>query len=137
MDDLSVLMRRNTRLTLFFLSLGCLGWALLPDWKPVFGGFLMGVAGGFLVSLHLAWKLSAVAALAANGRRSRLPGFGFVSRAAIGVLAALISVRYLSFNLAATAVGLLTGPLATLLLGISAIHRQGGGHSSDERGEKQ
>ncbi|MBW5445944.1 ATP synthase subunit I [Cohnella sp. CFH 77786] len=124
-------------MTLFFLSLGCLGWAFRPDWKPVFGGFLMGVAGGFLVSLHLAWKVSAIAARAAGGQRSRFGMFGFVSRAAIGVLAAVISVRYLEFNLPATAAGLLAGPLVTLILGLSAISRQTGGHASDERGEKQ
>lgn len=137
MEDLPALMRRNTRMTFFFLSLGCLGWGIWPEWKPVFGGFLMGVAGGFLVSLHLAWKVSVTAAKAAGGRRGRFGTFGFVSRAAIGVLAAVISVRYLSFSLEATAVGLLAGPLVTLLLGLSAIRRQSGGHSSDERGEKQ
>ncbi|WP_123042306.1 ATP synthase subunit I [Cohnella candidum] len=137
MNDLPVLMRRNTRLTFFFLSVGFLGMVFRPDWKPVFGGFLMGVAGGYLMSLHLAWKVQAIAAKAATGRRGRFGTFGFVSRAAIGVLAAVISVRYLEFNLPATAVGLLAGPLVTLLLGLFAISRQSGGHSSDERGEKQ
>ncbi len=136
MNDLPSLMRRNTRMTLFFLSLGCLGWAFRPDWKPVFGGFLMGVAGGFLMSLHLAWKLQIIGARAASGIRSRFGTFGLVPRAAVGVLAAVISVRYLEFNLAATAVGLLTGPMVTLLLGLAAITRRSGGHSAGERGEK-
>lgn len=123
-------------MTFFFLSLGCLGWAIRPDWKPIFGGFLMGVAGGYLMSLHLAWKVSMTGTRAAAGMQRRLGSFGFVSRAAIGVLAALISVRYLEFNLPATAVGLLAGPMVTLLLGLSAIRRRTGGHSSNERGEK-
>jgi ATP synthase protein I len=136
MDDLPALMRRNIRMTFFFLSLGCLGWAIRPDLKPVFGGFMMGVAGGFLVSLHLAWKVSMMAARAAAGWQRRIGGFGFVSRAALGVLAAFISVRVLDFNLPATAAGLLIGPLVTLLLGLLAISRRTGGHSSNERGEK-
>jgi ATP synthase protein I len=136
MDDLPVLMRRITRTTFFFLSLGCMGWVIWPDRQPIFGGFLIGVAGGLLISWHLAWKVSMIAAKAAAGRRSR-SGFGFVSRAAIGVLAALVSVRMLHFNLPATAAGLLAGPLVTLLLGLLAIRRQLGGHSSNERGEKQ
>lgn len=136
MNDLPSLMQRNTRLTLFFLSLGCLGWAFRPDWKPIFGGFLLGVAGGFLMSLHLAWKLQTIGAKAAAGIRSRFGFFGFVPRAAIGVLAAVISVRCLEFNLAATAVGLLAGPMVTLLLGLAAITRPPGGHSAGERGEK-
>jgi ATP synthase protein I len=136
MDDLPSLMRRNTRMTLFFLSLGCLGLAIRPDWKPIFGGFLVGVAGGFLVSLHLAWKISMIAARAAAGWQRRLGGFGFVSRAALGVLAAFVSVRVLEFSLPATAAGLLIGPLVTLLLGLFAIRRSGG-HSDTERGEKK
>jgi ATP synthase protein I len=136
MDDLPVLMRRMTRLTFFFLSLGCMGWLIWPDRQPVFGGFLIGVAGSLLISWHLAWKVSMIAAKAAAGRRSR-SGFGFVSRAALGILAAIVSVRMLHFSLPATAAGLLTGPLVTLLLGMLAIRRRFGGHSSDERGEKQ
>lgn len=137
MKDLPSLMLRNTRLTLFFLSIGCLGWAFRPDLKPIFGGFLIGVLGGWLMSLHLAWKLQTIAARAASGSIRRFGMFGFVPRAAIGVLAAVISVRYLQFSLEATAAGLLAGPLVTLLLGLTAITRSSGGHSAGERGEKQ
>jgi len=138
MDNLPALVRRNIRIALFFLSLGCLGLAMRPDWEPVIGGFLVGCAGSLLMSLHLAWKVSAIGKRAAAGLQSgKRPGsFGLVSRAAIGVLAALISVRYLAFDLPATAAGLLTTPLVTLLLGLKAITRSGG-HSSDERGENQ
>ncbi|WP_246042208.1 ATP synthase subunit I [Cohnella pontilimi] len=137
MDDLPVLMRRITRTTFFFLSLGCVGWAIWPDRQPVFGGFLIGVAGGLLISWHLAWKISMIAAKAAAGTARRFGGFGFVSRAAIAALAAIVSVRMLHYNLPATAAGLLTGPLVTLLLGLLSIRRRSGGHTSDERGEKQ
>ena len=136
MKDLPSLMLRNTRLTLFFLFIGCLGWAFRPDLKPVFGGFLIGVAGGFLMSLHLAWKLQSFGERAAAGQSRRFGMFGFVPRAAIGVLAAVISVRYLQFSLEATAAGLLAMPMATLLLGLTAITRSSGGHSAGERGEK-
>lgn len=133
MNDLPALMRSNMRITLFFLSIGFLGLGIWPDQRPLFGGFLMGVAGGFLMALHLAWKVTSIGNRTAEGRR---PGsLGFLPRAAIGVLAAFISVRYLSFNLPSTAVGLLTGPMATLLLGIAASRRSSRG--SDGRGEKQ
>jgi len=133
MNDLPALMRRNIRIALFFLSIGCLGMAIWPDWRPIFGGFLLGIVGGFLMSLHLAWKLTMIGNRTASGQR---PGsLGFLPRAAIGVLAAFVSVRYLGFNLPATAVGLLTGPMVTLILGIAAIRRYTGGPG--ERGEKQ
>jgi ATP synthase protein I len=128
-------MRRITRASFFFLSLGCIGWALRPEWKPIFGGFLIGVIGGLLGYWHLAWKVSAVAARAASGSRIR-SGFGFITRAAIGLLAAVVSVRMLAFNVVATAAGLIALPLATLVLGLFTIRRLGG-RSEDERGEKR
>ncbi|WP_373232155.1 ATP synthase subunit I [Cohnella sp.] len=136
MEDLPVLMRKISRITFFFLFLGCLGWAVRPEWEAVFGGFLIGTVGSLLFTWHLAWKSVRVADATAGGRRSR-GGFGFLSRAAIGLLAAVISVRTLEFDPAATVAGLITAPMATLVLGLLSIRRKRGGHPSDERGEKQ
>ncbi|TFE28960.1 ATP synthase subunit I [Cohnella luojiensis] len=135
-DDLQVLMRKISRITFFFLFLGCLGWAVYPKWEEVFGGYLIGALGSLLFTWQLAWKIIRVADMAAGGRRSR-GGFGFLSRAAIGLLAAVISVRTLGYDPAATVAGLITSPMATLVLGLSSIRRRSGGHPSDERGEKQ
>jgi ATP synthase protein I len=134
-DDLPVLMRKISRITFFFLFLGCLGWAIQPEWEAVFGGFLIGAIGSLLFTWQLAWKIVRIADLAVAGRRGR--GFGFMSRAALALLAAVISVRTLGYNPAATVAGLITAPMATLVLGLSSIRRQRGGHPSDERGEKQ
>lgn len=134
MDDLSALMRRIFRSMFFFLSLGCLGWALWPAYKPVFGGFLIGAIGSLLGAWHLAFKTARVAEVAAAGRRSR-SGFGFLSRAAIGLLAVVISVRTLNFNGPATVAGLIAAPLVILVLGFLASRQRIGGNSG-ERGEK-
>ncbi|WP_239615950.1 ATP synthase subunit I [Cohnella mopanensis] len=134
MDDLPALLRRTTRITFFFLSIGCIGLAVWPDYKPIFGGFMIGVIGGLLSSYHLAWKATRIGNQAAAGIKSR--GFGFISRAAIGVAAAIVSVRVMDFNLPATAAGILALPLVTLLLGLFAIRRLQNGQSTDERGEK-
>ncbi|MEQ4482082.1 ATP synthase subunit I [Cohnella silvisoli] len=135
MYDLPALIRRTTRITFFFLSLGCIGLAIWPDYKPYFGGFMIGTIGSLLGSFHLAWKTTRIADLAVTGRKSR-SGFGYLSRAAIGVLAAVVSVQVLHFNLAATAAGILASPLVTLLLGLFTIRRLKDGQSNDERGEK-
>lgn len=136
MDDLPALMRTITRTTFFFLSLGCVGWAIWPDWKPYFGGFLIGSIGSLVGVWHRAWKTAKIGERAVSGRKGGF-GFGFVSRAAIGVLAAVVSVKMLEFNLPATVAGLFVAPLVTLVLGLSSIRRLLGGHSSEERGEKQ
>jgi ATP synthase protein I len=135
MEDLPALLRRTTRMTFFFLSMGCIGLAIWPDYKPYFGGFMIGAIGSLLGSFHLAWRTTRIADKAVAGRKSR-SGFGFLSRAAIGVLAAYVSVRMLEYNLPATAAGILASPLVTLLLGLFTIRRLKDGHSNDERGEK-
>jgi ATP synthase protein I len=135
MDDLPALLRRTTRTTFFFLSMGCIGLAMWPDYKPYFGGFMIGTIGSLLGSYHLAWKTNRIADHAVAGRRSR-SGFGFISRAAIGVLTAVISVRVMEFNLPTTAAGILASPLVTLILGLFTIRRLKDGDSTDERGEK-
>jgi len=135
MDDISVLMRKISRTVFFFLFLGCLGWAIMPDWEPYFGGFLIGAVGSVLFTWQLAWKVIRIADLAVGGRRGR--GFGFLSRAAIALLAAVVSVRTLGYDPAATVAGLIAAPMVTLVLGLSSIRRKRNGHPSDERGEKQ
>ncbi|MFC5469612.1 ATP synthase subunit I [Cohnella suwonensis] len=134
-DDLPALLRRSTRLTFFFLSIGCIGLAVWPEYKPYFGGFMVGIVGSLLGSYHLAWKATRIGEMAAAGRKSR-GGFGFITRAAIGVFAALLSVEGLRFNLGATAAGIFALPLVTLLLGLFASHGIRKRQSTDERGEK-
>ncbi|WEK53973.1 MAG: ATP synthase subunit I [Candidatus Cohnella colombiensis] len=134
-EDVPTLLRRMTRMTFFFLSLCCVGLAVWPDYKPYFGGFIIGAIGSLLGSYHLAWKTTRIGLLAADGRKSR-SGFGYLARAAIGLLAAIISVRQLDFELTTTIAGLLALPLVTLLLGLFTIRRPQDGHSADERGEK-
>ncbi|THF84054.1 ATP synthase subunit I [Cohnella fermenti] len=135
MDDLPALLKRVSRIAFFFLSMGCLGWAVWPELRNVFGGFMIGVVGGLAISWHLAWKLVQLGNAAISGRKPR-SGLGFLSRACLGLLAGVISVRVLDFNLAATATGLIVSPMATLLLGLVARSRRSDDHPTDERGEK-
>ncbi len=134
-DDLPALLRRTQRIAFFFLSIGCIGLAVWPGGKPYFGGFIIGVIGGLLAAYHLAWRVTRIGEMAAGGHKSRR-GFGFLSRGAIGVLAVLLSVEKLDFDLAATVAGIFALPLVTLLLGLFAIRHSRDGQSTDERGEK-
>ncbi len=122
MDQLPNLLRGVTRFTLFFLSLGCIGWAILPDYKAIFGGFMLGAIGSLMGSWHLAWKTTRLGDVITTGRKPR-SGFGFLTRAFIALLAVVVSVRYMEFNLAATVTGLFVAPLATLLLSLFARRR--------------
>jgi ATP synthase protein I len=122
MDELPVLLRGVTRFTLFFLSLGCIGWAIWPDYKTVFGGFMLGAIGSLMASWHLAWKTTRLGLVITTGKKPR-SSFGFLTRACIALLAVVVSVRYMEFNLAATVIGLIVAPVATLLLSLFARRR--------------
>ncbi|MFD0673727.1 ATP synthase subunit I [Cohnella sp. GCM10027633] len=135
MDELPKLLQGVTRFTLFFLSLGCIAWAVWPDEKAVFGGFMVGAIGSLLGSWHLAWKTVRLGDVIVGGKKPR-SGFGFLTRACIALLAVVVSDRYLGYNPAATVVGLFTTPLATLLLSLLASRRARRGNSEYERGEK-
>ena len=122
MEQLPVLLRGVTRFTLFFLSLGCISWAIWPDEKAIFGGIILGAIGSLLGSWHLAWKTTRLADVITGGRKPR-SGFGVLTRAAIALLSVVVSVRYMEFNLASTVAGLFVAPLATLLLSLFARRR--------------
>jgi ATP synthase protein I len=122
MDQLPTLLRGVSRFTFFFLSLGCICWAIWPDEKALFGGFILGAIGSLLGSWHLGWKTTRLADVITNGRKPR-SGFGFLTRASIALLVVVVSVRYMEFNLAATVIGLFVAPLATLLLSLFARRR--------------
>ena|GEM_PF-337341 len=134
--DLPALVRNITRLTLFFLSAGCLAWAIWPAGSDIFGGFMVGAIGGLAVSWHLAWKIARTAGAAASGAKPRA-GFGFAVRGAIALLAFILSVRVCGFDPVATVSGLAVTPLAAFLWGWLALRLGARGRPTDERGEKR
>ncbi|SDX26446.1 ATP synthase subunit I [Paenibacillus sp. CF384] len=134
MDDLSGHLRTVKRITFFFLSLCFIGWALLPEYKPFFGGLVLGTAASLANAFHLSWKVQRVGALSAAGIQKR-HNLGFLTRACIALLAVVIATKYFSFSLYGTVAGLFVAQLATLILGFKAKRDPAVRHSTDERGE--
>lgn len=134
MDDLSGHLRTVTRITFFFLSVCFIGWALLPEHKPLFGGLILGAVASLANAFHLSWKVRQVGSYAAAGIKKR-NNLGFLTRACIGLLAAVLADRYFSFSLYGTVAGLFVAQLATLILGFIAKRNSAVRHSTDERGE--
>lgn len=134
MDDLSGHLRTVMRVTFFFLSLCCVGWALWPEYKPHFGGLIVGAAASLVNAFHLSWKVQRIGANAAvkGSKRSTL---GFFTRACVALLAVVVATQYLSFSLYGTVAGLFLVQLAILLLGFRAKRSLAIKHSSNERGE--
>ncbi|MBM7566541.1 ATP synthase subunit I [Paenibacillus sacheonensis] len=134
MDDLSGHLRTVMRVTFFFLSLCFVGWALFPERESLFGGLVLGTAASLVNAFHLSWKVQRAGANAAAGIKRR-GNLGFLTRACIGLLAAVVATRYFSFNVYGTVAGLFVAQLATLILGFRSKGRSAARHFSDERGE--
>lgn len=134
MDELSGHLRTVMRLTFFFLSLCFIGWALFPEQKPFFGGLVIGAAASLANAFHLSWKVRRIGANAADRGTKRI-NLGFLTRACIGLLAAVVATEYFSFSVVGTILGLFVAQLATLILGFRARGGPAARHSSDERGE--
>jgi len=134
MDNLSAHLKTVTRVMFALLSVCCIFWALFPDQKAWWGGFVTGAVASLVNALHLAWKVNQIGfnAAAGNKRRSTL---GYFTRACIGLLAAVIATQTFDFRIETVAAGLFTAQLATLLLGFWAIRKRERMQTLDERGE--
>jgi ATP synthase protein I len=122
MDDLTALQKTVTRITFFFLSVCFLGWALLPAYAPYFSGLAIGTITSLLNYTFLAWKVRRITNAVVN-RTNRRITLGFITRAAIALLAVVITLEYKEINVTAMIVGLLFTQLVTLVLGIKVSQR--------------
>lgn len=134
MDDLSAHLGTVRRLVFFFLSICFIGWAVLPDYKVIFGGLIVGALASLVNAFHLSWKVSRIGANAAARGTKRIT-LGYLTRACIALLAVIVATQSLSLNLYATVAGLFVAQLATLILGFNARRKLAARHPHDERGE--
>lgn len=121
MTDYDVLLKYANKTVLFALAAGFMGWAVFPEYKPYFAGFLLGTAASILNAQHLAWKVNRAAEKAARqeGRRVNL---GFITRASMSLLAVVIALKFEAyFSVVTTIIGLIFFQLATLILGILSL----------------
>lgn len=121
MDDFAAHLKSVQRLLLFFLSFCFMGWAVVPGWRTLFAGLILGAAVSFVNSRYLAWKIEQLtkAALANSGKKMNL---GFFTRASTALLAVVIAYRFQPYiALSTTIAGLFFCQLATLLLGLFSL----------------
>lgn len=119
MDDFSSHLKTIQRMTFLLLSACFAGWALLPAYRPYFAGIILGASASLVNARYLAWKIQQLtkAVMEKSGRKINL---GFMTRAAISLLAVVISLRFrdeIAFSTTLAGLFFFT-QLATLLLGI-------------------
>lgn len=112
------------RQSLFFaISLIFVAWYFWPDYKSVFGGLVVGLIASLVNVYHLYWKVKKIGTLASMQSEKKTP-LGFLTRAAIAVLAYIFSVQYGNFSATATIAALVVAPLITLLVSWANTRRQ-------------
>ncbi|MEX2459748.1 MAG: ATP synthase subunit I [Paenibacillaceae bacterium] len=124
MNDLTALQKTVTRITFFFLSICFLGWAFLPQFAGYFSGFVIGSSASLISFNFLAWKIRRITnnVLLQNKRRVNI---GFFTRAAVALLAVVISFRYEQVELVATVGGLFFAQVAAFVVGILSSRKNG------------
>ncbi|GGN93359.1 ATP synthase subunit I [Saccharibacillus kuerlensis] len=117
MNDLTPIVNTASRIILLLLSVLIFGWALFPDYRPVFSGLVLGVvAGGFNVRF-LSSKVQELGMLAMNPEGKRY-NFGFLTRLCISVLVVAVAARFDQVSLVSAVVGLMIPQLLTIPVSI-------------------
>ncbi len=118
MDELSKYHRALTVGSLVFLMLCFIGGALLPEYQSIFLGIALGSAVSSVNALYLGRKVRQVSDAALSGSSKRL-NMGFLTRAALAVLAIFIAMKNPQIlNMYAVAGGLVFAQFYLLFTGI-------------------
>jgi ATP synthase protein I len=122
MDEFSSLQQTSLRIWLFFLSAFFLAWAVLPEYRNVVTGIILGTLVSFINARHLAWRVQKLTkALVEKTRASK--GLGFGTRAAFAGLVTFFCLRQ-GYSVVGFIVGLFFVQMATLLLGIISTRKK-------------
>lgn len=78
----------------FFLSFCLVCWALWIDARPQFAGVILGITISMINARYLAWKINRITNMALSQNRYNKLNIGFLTRAAIATLAAIIAYQY-------------------------------------------
>jgi len=119
MDDIRSIVNTITRVTFILTSASLLVWALLPAYREICTGFVIGILIGLINIRYLAVKIIQITNYAA-GQGKRRFSLGFVTRLCISLIGIMVAVRFEQVSLAATLVGIFLMPV--LLIPVSIIH---------------
>ncbi|MCR2807465.1 ATP synthase subunit I [Paenibacillus soyae] len=101
------------RWALIFAAACLLLWVIMPEWKSVCAGLLLGVFASFLNALMLRRRVEIVGQAAGGNRRM---GMGLGSRIAMVLLVAMVAYKNPeTFNLPATLAASMVMPFFTLV----------------------
>jgi ATP synthase protein I len=124
MNDLSGFLKTISRLSLYLFSAGLLLWAALPQYRPIIGGLLLGMIVSLINLIYLGLKVRQLGDLVVQKAKKRF-NLGFLTRAAMAVLAVMVAYRSERFDLFATVIGLFYAQVTAFIVGLIALKRRG------------
>lgn len=116
MDELSARLKRTRQITSVIIAICMVLWAVLPVYRPLFAGLVLGGSVGSLNLAYLGRKVRIVGEMAAAQAVGKRLNLGFLTRASLAALAAILAARSEHISLPGTVIGLFGGYLVTLLL---------------------
>ncbi|OZB93380.1 ATP synthase subunit I [Paenibacillus sp. XY044] len=124
MSELWKYRRVLTRATLYFLALCFLGAAVFPQYRSIALGMVLGSSVSLANSFYLGYKVQKVLDSVEGGGSKRV-NMGFLTRAALSVLAVVLAYkRPETFNLYAVAATLVLAQFLLLFIGIRLSRKQ-------------
>lgn len=117
MDELVVHTKSLLRVSAFFLSSCLIAWIILPDYRTVINGILLGSSVSVLNAIHLSIKVKKLSQMALSGVKKRV-NLGFISRLALSVLAVLIAYEFEQFNVISTVASLVFAQFVIFGVGV-------------------
>jgi ATP synthase protein I len=122
MDELQLHLRYTLKLFMFFTA-GCFAmWALFPSVRSIAFGMILGSLASWINAMYLSRKVRTIGDMASSGVSKRM-NYGFLTRAAVVVLAVLIASRTNGIDVYGVIAGYLIMQLATLVSGYMTISR--------------
>lgn len=117
MDDLSSIVRAVSRIMMMWLSILFLGWAFLPDHRPVIIGLIFGSAFGMFYTRFLSIKVRGLFEFLLGQDNKRF-NFGFLTRMCLVLIVVMIAMKLEHVSVMGVIIGLFISQLLTIPVGI-------------------
>jgi hypothetical protein len=117
MDDMNSIVRAVSRITLVLLSVMFLGWALLPDYRLIIAGFILGLVIGWFNLGYLSKKVRDLVNLVVTQEKKRF-SFGFFTRMCMVLLVVMFGVKVEHFSLEAIIIAMFIPQILTIPVSI-------------------
>lgn len=122
MDDMNSIVTAVSRITLFLLSALFLGWAFLPEYRPLCSGLILGLVAGLVCVRFLSAKVRGLVNLAVSQENKKF-SFGFVTRICLVFVTAMVAAKLEQVSLPGTIIGMFVPQLLTIPASIVIVLR--------------